>query len=26
MASPQHFLIFKPYGYISQLSSNDLRQ
>tara|TARA_B100000953_G_scaffold246772_1_gene208911 strand:- start:2480 stop:3058 length:579 start_codon:yes stop_codon:yes gene_type:complete len=26
LASPQHFLIFKPYGYISQLSSNDLRQ
>lgn len=26
MAKHKHFLVFKPYGFISQLSSNDLRQ
>lgn len=26
MINHKHFLVFKPYGFISQLSSNDLRQ
>ncbi len=26
LTNHQHFLLYKPYGYISQLSSNDLRQ
>ncbi|EAQ48684.1 pseudouridine synthase [Leeuwenhoekiella blandensis] len=26
MATHQHYLLFKPYGYLSQLSSNDLHQ